>query len=133
MHSLALSRVAVNTVSLALCFTIHQPDIPLQLNSLCSTFFKLQTYICYILSEFKQVHLCKGKIYYFKIAWKSACSLHHLPPGLTFKDITPARHRELGSDQRGKLVINLGWKESSLPPMVAHKQGPSMHNPAVHK
>ncbi len=47
--------------------------------------------------------------------------LHHMLPGLTFNDIIPAHHRELDSDQRGKLVITPGWKESSLRPKVAHK------------
>lgn len=48
--------------------------------------------------------------------------------GLIFRDIIPAHHRELDSDQRGKLVITPGWKESSLPPKVAHEHELCLHS-----
>lgn len=58
--------------------------------------------------------------------------LRHMLPGLTFKDITPEHHRELDSDQRGKFVITPGWKESSLPPKVAHEHELCLHSPNVY-
>lgn len=65
--------------------------------------------------------------------WKRARSLGRTLPGMTFKDIIPEHRRELDSDQRGKLVITLGWKESSLPTKVAHEHELCLRSANVYK